>query len=254
MVKPDPAAVPPGIRQYAGLRFGWRARFGMILPSANRVAEPELMDMLPPGVSLHTTRIKLAGTSPAELLASTEKVEEAASLLADNGPDLIAFHCTAVSTYDADLEESLKRRITQSSGRPATATSDALLAAFRVLNVRKLVMLSPYPQALNDREVAFLQRHGLQVVHEIGLDLPVQEHADVPPEEWHRQALAHRHPDADAYFLGCTNIRAVPAIGGIERDLGRPVVTSNQAILWHALRMNGMPDRMEGFGALLARH
>ncbi|MBM3347717.1 MAG: arylmalonate decarboxylase, partial [Betaproteobacteria bacterium] len=91
----------------------------MILPSANRVAEPEITDMLPAGISLHTTRIKLAGTSAEELLASAEKVEEAAGLLADNGPDLIAFHCTAVSTYDADLEGSLKRRIAQAAGRPA---------------------------------------------------------------------------------------------------------------------------------------
>ena len=243
-----------GTEKPAALRFGWRGRIGMILPSANRVAEPELMDMLPSGVSLHTTRIKLAGMSPAELLASTEKVEEAAALLADTGPDLIAFHCTAVSTYDADLELSLKRRIAKASGRPAVATSDALIAAFRALGAKKLVLLSPYPQALNDREAAFLERHGLRVLHEIGLDLPVAEHADIAPEEWHRQALAHRHPDADAYFLGCTNIRAVPAIAIIERDLGRPVVPSNQAILWHALRTNGMRDQLGGFGALLARH
>ncbi len=236
------------------LRFGWRARIGMILPSANRVAEPELMDMLPAGISLHTTRIKLAGTSPAELLASTEKVEEAASLLADNDPDLIAFHCTAVSTYDEALEESLKRRISGVTGLPAIATSDALIAALAVLGVRKLVMLSPYPQALNDREAAFLQRHGIVVLREKGLDLPVKEHADVLPEEWLRHTVEMAHPDADAYFLGCTNIRAVPAIAAMERELGRPVVTSNQAILWHALRSNGMPDRTSGFGKLLERH
>jgi maleate isomerase len=236
------------------LRFGWRGRIGMILPSANRVAEPELMDLLPAGISLHTTRIKLAGTSPAELLASTEKVEEAAALLADNAPDLIAFHCTAVSTYDADLEESLKRRIAKAAGRPAIATSDALIAAFAVLGARKVVMLSPYPQALNDREVAFLGRHGIAVLRERGLDLPVTEHADVPPEEWRRQLAAIAHPDADAYFLGCTNIRAVPAIAAMERDLGRPVVSSNQAILWHALRSNGMADRLPGYGRLLASH
>ncbi len=226
----------------------------MILPSANRVAEPELTDMLPAGVSLHTTRIKLAGTSPAELLASTERIEEAAALLADNGPDLIAFHCTAVSTYDEGLEDSLKRRIASASGLPAIATSDALIAAFAALGARKVVMLSPYPQSLNDREVAFLLRHGIDVLRERGLDLPVTAHADVPPEEWLRQIVALAHADAQAYFLGCTNIRAVPAIAAIESALGRPVVTSNQAILWHALRSNGMHDRIPGFGELLERH
>ncbi len=93
------------------IRFGWRLRIGMLLPSSNRVAEPEIPAMLPDGVSLHTTRLKLAGGGREALLAMTEKVEEGAALLADAGADLIAFHCTAVSTFDPSMEGNLKRRI-----------------------------------------------------------------------------------------------------------------------------------------------
>lgn len=240
--------------EFARIRFGSRARFGMILPSANRVAEPELMELLPAGVSLHSTRVKLAGTSTAELLASAEGVGDAAALLADCAPDLIAFHCTAVSTYAPELEASIKEQIVRASGRPALATSEALIAAFRVLGIRRVVMLSPYPQALNDLEVKFLERNGVEVLSERGLDLPVTVHADVTPEEWFRDLMVLRNTDADGYFLGCTNIRAIPAIGAMERALGRPVVTSNQALLWHVLRSLGISDPVDGCGELLRRH
>ena len=253
--------LPPGSQSLDGagsgflrIRFGSRARFGMILPSANRVAEPELMELLPTGVSLHATRVKLAGTSTEELLASAEGVGEAAALLADSAPGLIAFHCTAVSTYAPELESSIKEQIVRASGRPALATSEALIAAFGALGIRRVVMLSPYPQALNDLEVKFLERNGIEVLRERGLDLPVSVHADVTPEEWFRHLTALRNTDADGYFLGCTNIRAIPAIGAMERALGRPVVTSNQALLWHVLRSLGIPDLIDACGELLRRH
>jgi maleate isomerase len=62
-----------------------------------------------------------------------------------------------------------------------------------------------------------------------------------------------RHPEADAYFLSCAQMRIAEVIGLLERDLGRPVVTSNQAAAWHALRESGIHDKVPGFGALFER-
>jgi maleate isomerase len=76
----------------------------------------------------------------------------------------------------------------------------------------------------------------------------------VEPGEWYRLAITQRHPDADAYFLSCTTIRAAPVIDALERDLGKPVVTSNQAVAWHSLRIGGVRDQTTGFGALLRLH
>ena len=59
---------------------------------------------------------------------------------------------------------------------------------------------------------------------------------------------------ADAYFLSCTTIRSTPIIAALERDLGKPVVTSNQAMAWHALRTGGVKDRIPGFGTLFSEH
>ena len=237
------------------IRFGWRLRLGMLLPSSNQVAEGEIPALLPAGVSLHTTRLKLAGTAPAELLAMTEKVEEGAALLADAGADLIVFHCTGVTTFDPEMDKRLKARIEKTTGKPATATSEALVAAFRALGVRKAVLVSPYPKDINEREVAFFRAHEIDILREHGLNLKSgQAFAAVEPGDWYRHVMANRDDRAEAYFLSCTTIRAVPVIETLERDLGKPVVTSNQAMVWHALRKAGLRDRIEGFGRLLTDH
>jgi maleate isomerase len=237
------------------IRFGWRLRIGMLLPSSNQVAEPEIPAMLPEGVSIHTTRLKLASGGRDELLAMTEKVEEGAGLLADAGADLIVFHCTAVSTFDPMMEVNLKHRIEAATGKPATATSEALTAAFRALEARRIVLVSPYGKAVNEREVAYFAHQGITVLSETGLDLKGgNAFAAVEPGRWYRLAVANRHQDADAYFLSCTTIRSTPVITALERDLAKPVVTSNQAMVWHALRLGGVRDQLAGFGTLFARH
>jgi len=39
-------------------------------------------------------------------------------------------------------------------------------------------------------------------------------------------------------------------IDTLERDLGKPVITSNQSMMWHALRAGGIRERVPGFGKL----
>lgn len=231
--------------------YGWRLRLGMLLPSSNPVGEPEVAAMLPSGISLHTTRLKLAGSSPEQLLAMTAKVEEGAALLADAGVDLIGFNCTAVSTFDEAMAESIRVRICAAGSVPAISTADAILAGFKALGVRRLVLITPYIDAVNEREIAFLARHQIDVLSHSGLGLGEgQGMASIEPGEWYRRAIAQRNPQADAYFLSCTAIRVLPIIEALERDLGKPVLTSNQAFVWHVLRTAGFHDAPPGLGTL----
>jgi maleate isomerase len=170
--------------------YGWRLRLGMLLPSSNPVGEPEVAAMLPPGISLHTTRLKLAGSSPEELLAMTAKVEEGAALLADAGVDLIGFNCTAVSTFDEKMAENIRTRISAASGVPAISTADGILAGFQAIGVRRVVLLTPYIDAVNEREIAFLARHDIEVLSHCGLGLSEgQGMASIEPGEWYRRAM-----------------------------------------------------------------
>jgi maleate isomerase len=233
-----------------GANFGLRARLGMMLPSSNTIAEPQFAAMLPPGVSMHATRLRLL--EAAKAMEMLERLEEAALLLADADVDRLIFHCTAVSMHTPEMPGLIRARVANVTPIPLTITSDALIEAFRALDARRVVLVSPYDQATNDREVAFLAHHGIEVLRERGLGCANGlAMAAVEPERWVRETLALRDPAADAYFISCTTIRSTDAIDALERELGKPVVTSNQGMLWSALRGAGIDDRVEGYGRLL---
>lgn len=235
--------------------YGERLRIGMLVPSGNVVIEPQVNAMLPAGVALYVTRLPLTGSSERELLAMAEGVEGAARLLADARVGQIAFNCTAVSTFSKEMEGSIKRRIAQATGLEPLATSEALVAALRALGALRIVLLTPYIPSINEREAAFLAAEGFEVLAEHGLGIDTNaEMAALAPQTWSELARRHRDPRADAYLVSCTAIRSAEVIEDMEKELGRPVVTSNQALAWHCLRAAGLPDRIAGFGELLARH
>ncbi len=235
--------------------YGERLRIGMILPNRNVVAEADVQAMLPAGVSLHTTRLKLHGTSAADIKEMSDGAESAAQLLGAAPIDIIVFHCTAVSTSDPAMGDQLVKRIETVANKKAIATSQGLVAALNTLRAKRIVMLTPYPQAVNDAEVRFLNHFGFNVLHEIGLNLPpTVSTASVTPEEWFEKAIRMKHKEADAYFLSCTNIRVLTIIEDLERHLEAPVITSNQAMMWHCLRQSGVDDAVLGYGKLLSQH
>jgi maleate isomerase len=234
------------------LKYGTRLRLGMIIPSVNTNAEPHIAAMLPDGVTLHTTRLRMDEKDDNAMLGFTDRIEEAASLLKDAGCNHILVNCTAVTTADPTMGARIGARIMAATGLPSTTTGDGVVAALQALRARTIVMLTPYRRAVNEREVRFLEHFGFNVPDWEGLELNgAQEFDQVSPSQWHRLASAHRRDDADAYFISCAQIRVIEAIEPIERDLGRPVVTSNQAATWFALRQRGITDRLPGFGTLM---
>jgi len=80
--------------------------------------------------------------------------------------------------------------------------------------------------------------------------------AAVTPAQWLDLARTHDRPDADAIFLSCTNTTQIEAIEDIELALGKPVVNSNQAVLWGALKRLGeklgAPAPIPHLGRLMA--
>ncbi|MDI4655337.1 maleate cis-trans isomerase family protein [Xanthobacter autotrophicus] len=236
-----------------GGSYDWRLRLGMLLPSSNPVAEPELTRVLPAGVSLLTTRLKLAGSTQEDLLGMTAGVEQATALLADAGVDQLVFNCTAVSTFDPAMGEALRKRMETVAGRPATSTADAIVAAFETLGRRRIALITPYVDAVVEREVAFLEHYGLEVVCRVGLGLAEgKAMSAVEPGEWYRRTMDKAGCGADLYFLSCTAIRVFDIINALERDLGVPVLTSNQAMIWSCLRQAGLKDRIPELGTLLS--
>ena len=148
-------------------------------------------------------------------------------------------------------EREVVDAIESTTGRPAMTTAGAILGALQALRVKRLVMVSPYPQVINDDEKAFLEEAGVEVLTERAFNLPSKEWATTPPAFWQTAVRDNAHADADAYFMSCTNIQSIHAIASVESVMGRPAITSNQAALWHALRLLGRSDVIPGLGRLL---
>lgn len=227
-------------------------RLGLMVPSGNSVAETELRAMLPADVTMLTTRLALRGSSEAELLAMLSDLDGAATLVGHAEPDVIAFHCTAVSTFAPHLAGEIRARITTATGRPAIATADAILAAFQMLKTRRVLLVTPYIQPVHQREIDYLTANGLEVAggSHLGIDMNTEMARLDPPAIAAQVREAAKGVGADACFISCTAIRSAGLIADLEAELKMPVITSNQVLAWYGLRTIGLKQTVPGFGRL----
>jgi maleate isomerase len=237
----------------AEIDYGSRLRVGLLMPSGNPIAEPEIRAMLPPDVSPLVTRLALRGSSKPELMGMLDQLESASSLLADAGVDIIAFHCTAVSTFAPELASEIRQRVESASNVKCFTTADAIIEALRRLGAKRVTLLSPYINEVHEREVAFLEVNGFVVEGSACLGINTNyEMAKITPEviaEWAGDRISAR---ADACFISCTAIRSAPIISLLEQRGGIPVLTSNQCMVWHLLRSNNIDGDPGGFGRLFS--
>ncbi len=214
-----------------------RARVGVIIPTSNRMIEPQFMHYAPPQLGIHFARAQITGRWAKPLGELRPEIARAARTLADVKPDLMVFNCTATAMREgASGEAELLDVVRKETGVDAVATASAVVEALDALAIRKLVLITPYIQATNDHEIGYLHSQGLKVVHDVALGLVGgDQFITVAPERWIDIALTNDRPDADGYFLSCTNTTQIEAVDEIELRTGKPVVTSNQAVLWASI-------------------
>jgi len=229
------------------------ARVGVILPSVNTTLEPEYAWLAPRGLSFHVARVMLRETTPEGLREMNAGVAAAAELVASVTPDVVAYACTSGSFVDG--VDALARQIDDIRARvgcPVVATSQAMVDALRALGVDRLALATPYLDAVNVAERAFLVAHDFEVVAMHGLGLSGKAIREVPPERVADLVRVADVPRAQAIFVSCTDFRALEVVDTLERELGKPIVTSNQVTLWAILRALGRTEPVHGFGRLLA--
>lgn len=226
-------------------------RIGLLLPSSNTTMEPDFYRMAPDGVSVHTARMRLDEVTPEGLVRMAEDAEGAAELLATADVDVNVYGCTTGSLVGGiDWEESLVRSIRDRTGIPTISTSRAVVDALHALGGGRVGVATPYTDVLNGLEVEFLEAHGLEVSSIWGLGLLSNLDIGRTAGEVVERIVSEVAEGADVIFVSCTNLPAVGLIEKLEAELGKPVVTSNQASLWAALGdswVRGIP----GYGELL---
>jgi arylmalonate decarboxylase len=260
MTKPHPAETehgPSGLTKALSLfsTYGWRGRIGLVSPSTNTTLEPEFWRLAPEGVSVHVARVYQAGPQePSTYRRMADDIATAATLLATAEVDVIAFGCTSC-TYFVPPEE-IRATMAEKARCPTVLTADAVVDALRALKVRKLALASPRTEFVTQRELKFLADSGFEVVaaRSLGLGATEEERryiGRVPTETLYRLALSVNRPEAQAVFVTCTQLPTLPMIERLEAELGKPVITSNQATFWRCLQHIGMTAPIKGFGRLL---
>jgi maleate isomerase len=201
------------------------ARIGLIIPSVNRLSEPQFTHFAPPGLGIHVTRARIAGKWRKPVVELAPIIAQAAAALSDSSPDLIVYHCTDSSMREGlDGERRILDIVQRETGIEAASTSALVVEALNALGIKKLVIVSPYQD--NEVIVAYLRLAG-------------HESSRAPPERWVQTTLDNAREEADGYFLTCTNTTQIEAIEELEAVLGKPVVSSNQAVLWGAMKRLG---------------
>jgi maleate isomerase len=222
------------------------------VPSSNTTVEPEIYGALPAGVTLHVARLFLTQIAPDSIRDMVEDIETQSRNLASADVDVIALGATAPSFlkglgYDREMIE----RIEAATGKPATTTSTALVEAIGALGVTRVVLGSAYDDTVNALARGFLEASGIEVLDAQGLGLVDNlVIGRLDPSTARELARQIDRPEADAVVLACTNWRTMDVIEPLERELGKPVISTTQVTLWAVLRMVGA-DGVDGFGRLL---
>jgi maleate isomerase len=228
------------------------SRIGLLVPSSNTTVEPEFYRALPAGITLHTARLYLTQITPEAILGMVQDMEKQAKLLASADVDVIVLGATAPSFLKGlGYDRELIAKIEAATGKRATTTSTALIEAIRHLDARRVVLGAAYDDRVNAIARGFLEASGLDVLDAQGLghveNLKVGR---LEADTAYELACRINRPDAEAIVLACTNWKTMDALERIERDTGKPVVSTTQATVWAALRLLGAPG-VPGYGRLL---
>lgn len=222
-------------------------RIGMLTPSSNSVLEPLTAALAAPlagHVSVHFGRFRvtqIALDANANRQFAPEPILQAADLLADAHPHVIAWNGTSASWLGFDSDDRLCEAITARTGVPASSTIVALNRLLRAMGVRRLGLVTPYTPDVQARIAANYAAAGIEVVSEAHCNISENFAFCRVPEDHVAQMcrdVARARPDAIA--IVCTNMRGPMIAAGLERELGVPILDSIAVTLWGCLCATGI--------------
>ncbi len=247
--------------------LGPRQLFGVIVPSTNTSVQPEYDDMRPVGVTNHTSRAIIPDdpvTDEASFLQLIENIrgatEDAIRAIMSAAPDHVIMGMSAETFWDgADRANRIQEEFEAVAGVGVTMGSTACEAALAALGgptrIRQIACITPYMPIADKQVKLFFEDIGYPVKAVNGLKCGSPRLiAHETPEALMQACRDVDGDDVDAIVQCGTNLAFAQHAPKMEEELGKPVVAINTATYWHALRSNGIDDRMDGFGPLLSVH
>lgn len=234
----------------------YRAKIGYILLATEQTIQDEVMKLKPEGVGIHFTRAAIPDSITQQSLAAQADLlsECASTLLPDGSLDVVCYACTSGSLIIGE-ERVLAELNRGAPNARATSLITGVIRGLRTLRAKRLVVVTPYLDEINRREADYLEQAGFEVLAISGLNLEKDsDMVRVCPDYIAEFAMAMDRRDADAVFISCGALRSLEVVDFIESKLKKPVVASNQAMIWDTLRLAGIEDKITGYGLLLSEH
>jgi len=236
------------------IMFGWRARLGLIIPSNNTVIEPELIQALPDGVTIHGHRVGIPLDKREVEYMDVMRADAIENIFKLGPVDCVAYCCLTTSFYKGlGWDKELLREMEKKFRKPVTTAATAMVNALNASNIESVAIATPFRAEVNDKLVEFLKGNGFEVVGMKALDPAPnsKEVVQLPTTVAYRLAKRAVETNSDGVFICATDLPAMGVIDVLEKDLGKPVISTNQAILWEMLRLIELKGLIKGFGSLL---
>ena len=245
--------------------IGARGRIGVIIPSTNIGVEYDCQRILPPGVTWHFARFFVGQPDLSSddmflafIDAIRQTIPDAMRDIMTCEPHYIMMGMSAETFWgglegNAEFEARLRDIVGPQIG--VTSGAAALKAALDAFGARTVAAITPY-QPVGDVQVRrFLEESGYNVTKVIGLKCDTATSiAHTPPREVIDTILRELDgQDVDAIVQAGTNLSGIDIFPTLEKQLGKPVIPINVATIWHALRAQGVDDKIYGRGWLMER-
>lgn len=237
--------------------IGWRMHLGVIFPTPipARVVR-EIYEVIPEGVDVTMSTLTIRQLTPEDLEEALQGVERAAEQMARFDVDMIyQLGVPPLAMRGPGSDREVVARLEKASGLPASTDFTGVMEAFRALSLKRLVMATPFEDEMNRRICDFLRPEGFEIVHMKGLQ--IRRNADIRklpiPVEYTfaREVFREAGGQADGIYIPCGGWGSIHNIARLEKDLGKPVVTWLQAMLWSTMRRLGVREPIRGFGRLM---
>jgi len=227
--------------------------FGALVPSTNTTVEIEFNRLLPASLQLHAARVKNAGPTPFSPPKDAD-VAYQSQLLGDSKVEVICLIQTSASLFEDGYDARIKRLMTENAGVPSVTSAESIGEALKALGAKRIAIITPYSQDVIDRAQRYYESNfGLEVVakeafgatdaYAIG-----RMGADAATDAFDRVD----RPEADALIMPGGAFQTMPHIAAWEERFGKPVISTNPAVLWAMLKVMKIADPLPGLGRLLA--
>ncbi|KPI26321.1 Asp/Glu/hydantoin racemase [Actinobacteria bacterium OK074] len=240
--------------------LGPRLKVGVVVPATNTSAQPEMEALRPLGVTNHTARMLTQDISlEAEITSLVDSYRAATRTAVDSllpsGPDCVVLGFSPEIYWDGPGTHApvLEAIGAAAGGLPVTMSPDAYTAALTVHQARRIAVITPYLPVDDDAVRRYFTENGYDVVAVRGLGCGSPEKIAHVSEAELRETLREIDgPDVEAVVQTGTNVAMTRVAAEAESWLGKPVLSNNAVLYWHALRQNGIDDRFPGFGSLFS--